>query len=77
MQSLSFETSASIAIELQCRFLISLETCCASSIFLELVTIAEYSFDFAKDIAIAFPIPLLDPVTIATFFSIILYTPLR
>ena len=26
----------------------------------------EYSFDLAKAITIAFPIPLLDPVTIAT-----------
>src|ERR671933_432329 len=71
MQSLSFETSASIAIDLQCSFLISLDTCSASSILLELVTIEEYSFGFANAIAIAFPIPLLDPVTIAIFFCII------
>src|SRR6187200_350512 len=62
--------SASIAIELQCNFLISLDTCCASSVFLELTTTAEYSFDFAKATAMAFPIPLLDPVTIATLFCI-------
>src|SRR5436190_16556130 len=62
--------SASIAIELQCNFLISLDTCCSSSVFRELTTTAEYSFDFAKATAMAFPIPLLDPVTIATLFCI-------
>jgi len=36
--------------------------------FLEFVTIAEYSFDFANDRAIALPIPLLDPVIIEILF---------
>jgi len=39
--------------------------------FLEFVTIAEYSFDFANERAIAFPDPLLDPVIIAILFLII------
>jgi len=39
--------------------------------FLEFVTIAKYSFDFANDTAIALPIPLLDPVIIAILFLII------
>ena len=74
IHSPSFETSASIAIDLQPKFLSSSETPCASSAFLELMTTAEYSFYFANDNAMAFPIPLLEPVTTATlpFFSILL-----
>ncbi len=37
--------------------------------FLALVTIPEYLLDFDKAIAIAFPIPLLEPVITATLPS--------
>lgn len=39
--------------------------------FLALVTMAEYSLDFAKAIAIALPITLLEPVIMATLSFIL------
>src|ERR1041384_4152465 len=66
-QSLSFETSAPSATDSQSILFISSETVCASSIFLAFVTMPEYLFDLANAITMAFPIPLLDPITTANF----------
>src|ERR687886_503448 len=67
MQSASCETSAITAIEsLFPIFSISLATLSVSSLLRALTTIPEYVSDFAKDSAIARPIPLSEPVMTAT-----------
>ena len=62
--------SAPTANDSQPILFISSETVCASSIFLAFVTMPEYLFDFANAITMAFPIPLLDPVTTAILCAI-------
>lgn len=67
MQSLSLDMSASTATESHPSDLISSETCCASSIFLELGNNL-YSVDLAKARTMALPMPLLEPVTAVSSF---------
>ena len=69
-QSISFETSAPSATDSQPICLFRSDTVYASSIFLAFVTMPEYLFDFANAITMAFPIPLLDPITTAILCAI-------
>ena len=69
-QSASLEISAPIGIESQPNALISSETAWASCNFLAWVTTANYSPDLANAMAMALPIPLLDPVTTPIFLFI-------